>query len=135
MDHLFASYVQAVHIVRGQSNGMPTISWIPYGDSRDLIKCRLDLTFIRPGKDQLPVTEAGRAQDRIGVLFCSLSPLGQNLSAGDRVVTVSGPVNGTFEVRNVPDIAQDYFEAHHIEVQIIETSQSLDRTIPIPVSP
>ena len=47
------------------------------------------------------------------------------LKAGDRFQLVSGPVAGTFEVRQVPEIAQDYIGAAHSEFQVIEVSQSL----------
>lgn len=107
--------------------GLPTISWVPYGDARDALKGRLDLTFIRPGKDQLPAIEAGRAPDRVGVFFCDAD---SGLRAGDRIVCIAGPITGTFDVRVIPDVAQGFSTGHHIEVQVIETSQQLDNIFP-----
>jgi len=109
------------------SDGLPTITWTPYGDSRDTLKCRLDLTFIRPGKDQLPAIEAGRAPDRVGVMFCDVTA---GIRAGDRIVCIAGPISGTFEIRAVPDVAQAFSTGHHIEVQVIETTQQLDNIFP-----
>jgi hypothetical protein len=71
---------------------------------------------------------AGRAPDRVGVLFCDM-PADVNglplIKAGDRFQMVSGPVAGTFEVRQVPEAAQDFLGAHHAEFQVIEVAQSL----------
>jgi hypothetical protein len=83
----------------------------------------MDLLFVRPGKDVLPPFEAGVARNRMGVMFCSSSV---PILAGDRIVMLSGPIQGTFEIRNIPDYAQDSSHAHHIEVQVIETNQTLD---------
>jgi hypothetical protein len=98
----------------------------------DRVYCRLDLTFVRPGKDQPPAYEAGKAPDRVGVLFCDSTA---GLLAGDLIVAVPNdygmiPLPGTFEIRVIPDQAQDYMGAHHIEVQIIETSQKLVGVFP-----
>jgi hypothetical protein len=131
MDHLFSSTVMAVHLVQTQVDGMPQEDWVPYGDARDAIKCRLDMNFIRPGKDVLPAQEAGRAPDRIGVMFCNPNTA---IRAGDRIVAISGPVTGTFEVRVIPDIAVDYGSAHHIEVQVIEANQDLTGRFPSAVT-
>lgn len=122
MRHLFASVFCALHLEQTNVDGMAQEDWVPYGDSRDAIKCRLDLNFIRPGKDALPVAEAGRAPDRMGVLFCDATA---GLRAGDRIVAVSGPVTGTFEIRAIPDVAQGFASGHHMEVQVFESNQDL----------
>lgn len=100
----------------------------PLLDQPGLLLCRLDLTFVRPGKDQPAPIVAGRAPDRIGV--CYYDPASDEngvplVLAGDRLVCQTGPINGTFEIRVVPDVAQDSVGAHHIEVQVIEVSQAL----------
>jgi hypothetical protein len=118
-----------------QAGGGMSVSWAavadildPYLSTPGLISCRLDLMFTRPGKDALMPLVAGRAPDRTGVLFCDM-PADVNglplLKAGDRFVMVSGPIVGTFEVRTVPEIAQDYIGASHAEFQVVETSQAL----------
>jgi hypothetical protein len=45
---------------------------------------------------------------------------------------VAGPIFGTFEVRLIPDVAQDLTGAHHAEVQVIECSQVLQQGSPTP---
>jgi hypothetical protein len=109
-------------------DGAPTYSWIqrseildPYADPGELW-CRLDLNFLRPGRDAPMPVEAGVVPDRVGVLFCDYT---ENLKAQDRVVTIAGPVTGTFEIKATPDVAIGFSQAHHIEVAITEISQSL----------
>jgi hypothetical protein len=118
-----------------QAGGGMSVTWAAVTDILDpflstpgQIACRLDLQFTRPGKDAPQPLVAGRAPDRVGVLFCDM-PADVNglplLKAGDRFQMVSGPIVGTFEVRTVPEVAQDYIGASHAEFQVIETSQSL----------
>jgi hypothetical protein len=107
----------------------------PIIDQPGLLQCRLDLTFVRPGKDQPAPIVAGRAPDRVGVCFFDLAnddngaPL---VRAGDRLTCVAGPIFGTFEIRVIPDVAQDMVGAHHIEVQVVEVSQMLQPGSPTP---
>ncbi len=123
MDHLFASVVKVQRLqLQVQGSTTPIPDWVDQTGVLAAVRCRLDLNFVRPGKDALPAYEAGVAANRIGVMFCSAAV---PLLAGDRIVTVSGPVSGTFEIKAIPDIAQDYSSGHHIEVQIVETAQTL----------
>lgn len=112
------------------TDGSPKVDWnkvdfiidARLGVSGELM-CRLDLNFLRPGKDAPPPVVAGRALDRIGLMFFSAT---SKLKAGDRVRCLSGPVTGTFEIRNNPDPAAAYGPAvHHYEVQIIEVAQTV----------
>jgi hypothetical protein len=99
-----------------------------YLNEPGLLQCRLDLTFLRPGKDQPAPVVAGRAPDRTGVCYFDPAPDANGASlvkAGDRLQCVSGPVFGTFEIRLIPDVAQGLTGAHHIEVQVVEVSQML----------
>lgn len=130
--HLYASTVEVLErVVVDSSTGAS--QWVVRDEVLDSLqppgrmRCRLDLGFVRPGKDQLPAPVAGRAVDRIGVLFCDATP---NLRAGDRVRCVEGDVTGTFEVRVVPDVAQALAVGHHIEVQVVEVAQSLAGVYP-----
>lgn len=127
MRHLYASQVEVLRLVSSIEFGTPTLSWVKISDMVDSVlgvegemRCRLDLGFVRPGRDQPMAVVAGRAPDRMGVLFCDYSP---NLRAGDRVRAVAGPVTGTFEVRAIPDTAVDMTSVHHVEVQIFEVAQ------------
>jgi hypothetical protein len=122
--------------------GAMTFSWDPVITVVDpvlgqpgLLQCRLDLTFLRPGKDQPSPIVAGRAPDRTGVCYFDLSnaPDGSPLvKAGDRLQCVSGPIFGTFEVRLIPDVAQDLTGASHCETQVVEVSQMLKPGSPQP---
>jgi hypothetical protein len=123
MDHLFSSVVKVQRLVRTRVDGMTEMTWVDQPAPLNAIRCRLDLTFLRPGKDAPPAQEVGTVPDRVGVLFSRVIP---GLRAGDRIVTVSGPVTGTFDIKTIPDIAVDYGSAHHYEVQIVESVQSLE---------
>lgn len=122
MEHLFSSRVRVERMSTTFVDGRAVTAWEALTGRMAKLPCRLDLNFQRPGKDQPMPIEAGRAADRVGVLFCAADV---DLRAGDRVVTVSGPVSGIFEVRPKPDEALDYSAAHHIEVQIVESVQDL----------
>jgi hypothetical protein len=132
---LYTSVAQVQRLTATLSAGSGSLTWgdvtdaiDPYAPAPGQLTCRLDLQFIRPGKDQQMPLVAGRAPDRVGVLFfdCAADDSGLPLiKSGDRLVMVSGPIGGTFEIRIVPDVAQDMFGAHHMEVQVIEVSQAL----------
>jgi hypothetical protein len=141
MFYLTTAQVLRLDPVLGAGGGM-SLAWNPVQSIVDpilnqpgLLGCRLDLTFIRPGKDQPAPIVAGRAPDRVGVCYFDLTadangaPL---VKAGDRLHCVSGPIFGTFELRLVPDVAQDLLGAHHIETQVIEVSQMLTPGSPTP---
>lgn len=135
MRHLFNSRV-AVEELAGQFlDGTPSYTWAklnrnvdPYLTEPGELMCRLDLYFIRPGKDQPMPVVAGRAPDRIGLmLFTTTSAI----KAGQRIRVISGPVTGgVFEIRAVPDPAQGFTTTHHMEVQVIEVAQKLAGTFP-----
>lgn len=122
MEHLYASLVKAQQTQTVVEDGMASVQWVDVPGVPPF-RCRLDLTFIRPGKDIPPAQEAGVVQDRIGVLFCSAAI---PLRAGYRIVTLEGPIVGTFDIRAIPDVAIGFAAGHHIEVQIIETPQQLN---------
>lgn len=123
MDHLFSSVVkvQRLQKTRGE-DGVTEVDWVDQVTPLNYIKCRLDLNFLRPGKDIPPAYEAGVVPDRIGIMFCRAN---LPIKAGDRIVTVSGPVTGVFDIKSIPDVALDYSSGHHIEVQVVETVQNL----------
>ncbi len=134
MRHLYSSLARILRLSGTLVNGTPTQAWSTVDIMVDpdlgepgMLMCRLDLTFVRPGKDQpMPVT-AGRAPDRVGLLFCDPT---DGLLAGDRVQMMDGPVTGTFELRTVPDPAVDLASVHHLEMQVIEVSQALVGVFP-----
>ena len=98
----------------------------PTEDLPGYMSCRLDIGFIRPGKDQPAPLVAGRAPDRVGVVYYDPAVDANGVPlvlAGDRMLCVSGPIFGTFEIRIVPEVAQDFTGAHHVEVQVIEVAK------------
>jgi hypothetical protein len=133
---LYSSVVQVTRLTPSFNNqGGMGLTWQAISAVPDVIlnqaglmACRLDIGFLRPGKDQPAPLVAGRPPDRVGV--CYYDPVsdaaGQPVVlAGDRLVCVSGPVIGTWELRNIPDPAVGFASTHHIEVQVIEVSQAL----------
>jgi hypothetical protein len=136
MRALYRSMVQVTRVSATlAADGSASMTWAPVSAVVDqflnvpgYLMCRLDLQFIRRGVDQPAPVIAGKAPDRVGVVYydpvtgSSGVPL---LLAGDRLVCVSGPVMGTFELRVVPDVAQDLLGAHHVETQVVEVSQAL----------
>jgi hypothetical protein len=135
MRALYSSVANVLRLSATISGGIATTSWAVVPDMVDPVwgtagqlQCRLDLQFTRPGKDiQMPLV-AGRAPDRVGVLFfdCAADQNGALLvKAGDRLEMVAGPIQGTFDIRVIPEVAQDFTGAHHVEIQVIEVSQAL----------
>lgn len=147
MRALFPSTAEVSRLSAVVSGGAASTTWTvpqvnmdPYLDTLGQFKCRLDLQFVRPGKDQPQPIVAGRAPDRVGVLFFSLVTDTSGIPlvlSGDLITMVAGPINGTFEIRLIPDVAQDFVGAHHVEVQVIEVSQVLQpgSVTPFPGSP
>lgn len=139
MEHLYNSAVRVERLKLVVTDGSPSMEWVQaedtdtaLNDMLQFLKCRLDMNFIRQGKDIPMAPEAGKAPDRIGVLFTyPYAPI----KAGDRIVAIPNennkiPVAGTFEIRAIPDEAIDFSDRHHIEVQIIETNQVLTEDWP-----
>lgn len=90
------------------------------------VPCRLDVNFIRPGKQTPPPQEAGKAPDREGTAFFGLD-FGGRIAPMWRVTAVMNddgiiPVAGTFEIRAWPDAAQDMDGPQHYEVSIYEVA-------------
>lgn len=133
MRHLYNCHVAIERLAGTMVNGTPNLSWTQITEVIDpslpagQMWCRLDLTFLRPGKDQPAPLVAGRALDRVGVCFFNPTTA---VAAGDRIRTVAGPVAGTFEIRSIPDPAIAMRAAHHMEVQVIEVAQGLTGVFP-----
>lgn len=136
MKHLYNSRFRVERIQLTDVGGRPQMEYAPaVSETEDVyeqemlsrLPARLDLGFIRPGKDILPAPEAGKAPDRIGVLLTfPYAPI----RAGDRLVAVENdegkiPVEGTFELRVKPDEAMGFKDRHHLEMQVIEVNQNL----------
>lgn len=129
--HLYISRAEVHRLQIKMTNGSMKNEWAKLSENVDPIlgvpgelMCRLDLNFVRPGKDQPSPLVAGRAIDRVGVLFCDATP---HLLAGDRLKMVAGPISGTFELKATPDGAVDFSNVHHFEVQVTEVAPSAAR--------
>lgn len=135
MDHLYNSAFRVEEMTLTVLDGQAQMTWAQAVNSDPalntmltFLKGRMDLNFVRPGKDIAPAPVAGRAPDRIGVFFTySYAPI----KAGQRLVSIPNeygaePVKGTFDIRVIPDEALDYSDAHHLEVQVLEVNQHLD---------
>lgn len=128
MRHLFKDAVEVLESTTEVVDGARVQTWnksnkifdptMPPGEMR----CRLDLIFLRPGKDAPSPVVAGRTPDRTGVMFCSLSA---NLKGGQIIRVIKGSETGnSFILKMRPDQAQGFSGAHHIEIQINEVAQA-----------
>ena len=98
----------------GEVDGLDTYDW---NTVQTGVRCRLDLQYIRPGRDPQWTPEAGRATDRTGVAF--FLPNTQ-IRSGDRLIVRKGP-KGTFLAEGAVDDAQDrHGFSHHLEVGVRE---------------
>ena len=95
MQHLYASTAKVWRMSYVAEDGIPTMSWnaVP---SLSKVKGRLDLSFVRPGKDAPVPIEAGKVPDRMGIWFCAAD---SGILPGDHLEMVAGPVQGVFEVK------------------------------------
>jgi hypothetical protein len=128
MRHLFKSTVEILESITTVVDGARVQAWHKSSDNFDPtcgageMKCRLDLIFLRPGKDAPAPVVAGRSPDRTGILYCSYTP---SLQGGQIIRVIDGPfTSSSFLLKMRPDEAQDFNGTHHIEVQIFETNQA-----------
>jgi len=128
MRHLFNSRVEVLEAITDIVDGARMQSWAKSSDQFDSMAangemwCRLDLIFLRPGKDQPAPIVAGRTPDRTGILYCSFTPA---LKGGQIIRCLEGPyVGSSFLLKMRPDAAQAFSSAHHIEVQVFEVAQA-----------
>lgn len=121
----FNSIVKVEKTTRANVNGSLTSVWVVVaGLAR--VPCRLDVAFVRPGKQAPPPQEAGRSPDREGTAFFGLD-FGPLIKPMYRITAITNdagiiPVRGTFEIRAWPDPAQDMFGPQHYECGIYEMS-------------
>jgi hypothetical protein len=141
MRWLYNSRVEIVRLNLDMVKGVPQQTWQKLDDIVDPflgvpgeMMCRIDLQYQRPGKDQPMPVVAGRAPDRVGVMFFDAT---DQILSGDRFRCILGPIQGTWEIKVMPDPAQSYSVAHHMEVQIIEVAQNSNANLldPVEVTP
>lgn len=122
---LLPSVVRVLRPLSVMTDGVLTSSWQPV-PGLESVRCRIEVGFYRPGKDQPLPIQAGRTPDRPAVYW--VAP-GTDIQPGDHLECVSGPVIGVWEVRTAPDRAQNMRSLHHLEGQVIEVHQSVASTI------
>lgn len=130
---LFISKLAVLRNTEGFLDGIPNYTWTPItfprtdpltGEPAIWTPARVDVTFVRAGKDMPLVVEAGRAADRLAVIWLRPDD-GSLVRAGDRLVCVGGPITGTYSVDQFPDQLADAVSLHHIEIGAREVSQAL----------
>lgn len=103
-------------------DGAPVYDW---GTHLTGIRCRVDLSFSRRGKDPEWSQEAGRVSDRTGVAF--FLP-GVDVQPGDRIVMTGGGINGTFSLEGALDtVIGRRGKVHHVECGVEEVATPLGR--------
>lgn len=131
MEHLFSSVVKVTELkLTPKPGGRMAMERVTVPGLAKM-RCRIDLQFLRPGKDTPSAAVAGAIPDREGIMFCKYSKL---LKAGMQIETIpdrkgNEVVHGVFEIKEIPDVALGYGNAHHIEVKVIE---SVQKTVPFP---
>jgi hypothetical protein len=139
--NLRASYSSVVQVRRlvagygpGRINGAANYTW---GNSTDIIddywgvpgqmQCRLDVQFIRPGSGIPMPAESPTVVPRLGTVFYDIPDNINYVRSGDHLQVISGAFEGnTFEIRVIPEPAQDYFGPTHMEAQIVEIAIDLN---------
>lgn len=128
MRHLYNTRVEILEATTEIVDGARVQSWAKSTDKFDFMsapgemQCRLDLIFLRPGKDQPAPITAGRTPDRTGIMFCEYTTA---LKGGQIIKCIAGPDTGSsFLIKMRPDAAQGFSAAHHIEVQVFEIAQA-----------
>lgn len=102
------------------SDGAPQYDYAAIATS---VPCRVDLAFLRKGKDMGWTPEAGRSADRSGVAFFLPTA---TIRPGDRIVLTGGGVRGTFSLEgNLDQVADFHGELHHYECGVVEVAQAV----------
>lgn len=137
MRWLYNTRAEILRLTLEMQKGVPQQTWQKIDDIVDPylgipgeMMCRIDLQYQRPGKDMPMPVVAGRAPDRVGLMFFDAT---DQIRSGDRFRCIQGPIQGIFEIRVMPDPAQAYSLAHHMEVQIIEVAQNFQSNLLDPV--
>lgn len=121
-------------------DGAPTLGYQKLTDIVDWqlgipgeMMCRIDLPFLRPGKQQPMATQAGVKPPRVGTLFFDpyLRPDNDLVGAGDYIQTISGPVHGIFELRIQPEGAFGFSGVDHMECEIVEVAKEVAGVFPV----
>lgn len=103
-------------IVTEDSDGSPVT--VTKKITKKPIPCRVDLSFLRSGKDQLWLPSVAKPDDRTGVMFFLANA---PIQVGMRAVMTHGP-KGTFQLRGSIDEVWDFNSLDHLEVGVAEVA-------------
>ncbi len=92
-----------------------------------LLKCKIDIQFVRPGLNAPPPEESASIVPRSGTIFYDVPPTPQGVKAGDHLRVIKGAYVGSlFEITAIPEAAQDMLGPIHMEAQIVEKGIDTD---------
>jgi hypothetical protein len=120
-DRLMPSWVRVLRPRATMQDGVLSATWFAV-PGQESVRCRIEVSFYRPGKDMPMPLQQGRAPDRVATYW--LHP-GTDLQPGDRLECIDGPVLGVWEVRTAPDRTINMTSLHHLEGQLIEVAPSV----------
>lgn len=103
-------------LVTTDDDGSPVTSYRKINTAP--IPCRLDLGFVRHGKDQMWIEAIARPEDRTGVMFFTPEA---PIRSGVRAVMLKGP-KGIFQIQGAIDEAWDFDSLSHYECGVMEVS-------------
>lgn len=139
--NLRGSYSSVVKIRRlgggmgpGRVNGAAQYNWVESDDLIDVywgvpgqMQCRLDVQYVSPGIGAPMPAEVATVIPRSGTVYYDIPDSPLYVRAGDHLVAIDGPFKGsTFEIRVIPQPAQDFLGATHMEAQMVEIAIDLN---------
>jgi hypothetical protein len=110
-------------VKRGETTVVDGVAAYTWKIVKTGVRCRVDLTFIRMGKDPQWSPEAGRSPDRTGVAFFFPDA---PVKVGYRFTMTAGGIEGTFEIQDI-DHTQGTRRTHHLECGIQEVPGPIAR--------
>jgi hypothetical protein len=110
-------------IKRGEATVVDGVESYAWKTVATAVRCRIDLTFIRLGKDPQWSPEAGRSPDRTGVAFFFPDA---SVKVGYRIAMTAGGIEGTFEIKDI-DHTQGRRHTHHLECGVQEVPGPIAR--------
>ncbi len=127
----FANLAEVHRLNTKVERGLRTSSWQKINTIVDRVHgipgelyCRIDTGYFRAGRDAPAAVASPNTTMRSGLVLCDYTT---GIIANDRLVFISGPVTGTFELRTPPDVAQSFLTPSHLEFYVYEVSKSESR--------
>lgn len=133
--YLYTSLVEISRLGAGNGpmliDGAPNFNYVTAPEMADrflsrtgIMKCRIDISFVKPGMQAPDPVETGAPIPRWGTLFYDVPPNPRALRGGDTITVIGGTatnlIGSMFQVTAIPAAAQDVLGPTHMEVQIVE---------------